>query len=43
MECFPRIHLYGEEENDQIHEEINLVVKVKLTELGKDLGLRADM
>ncbi|EED11950.1 ankyrin repeat-containing protein, putative [Talaromyces stipitatus ATCC 10500] len=41
-ECFPQIHLRGEEENDQIHEEINLVVKVKLTELGKDLGLRAN-
>ncbi|EED22542.1 Pfs, NACHT and Ankyrin domain protein, partial [Talaromyces stipitatus ATCC 10500] len=41
-EFFPQVHLRGEEENDQIHEEINLVVKVKVTELGKDLGLRAD-
>ncbi|EED17326.1 conserved hypothetical protein [Talaromyces stipitatus ATCC 10500] len=41
-ESFPQIHLRGEEENDQIHEEINLVVKAKLAELGKDLGLRAD-
>ncbi|KAE8553643.1 hypothetical protein EYB25_005025 [Talaromyces marneffei] len=41
-ECFPQIHLRGEEENDQIHKEINLVVKVKLAELGKDLNLRAD-
>jgi ankyrin repeat protein len=42
-ECFPQIHLRGEEENDQIHEEINLVVRVKLAELGKDLRLPADM
>ncbi|EED20813.1 conserved hypothetical protein [Talaromyces stipitatus ATCC 10500] len=41
-EFFPQIHLRGKEENDQIHEEINLVVKVKVTELGKDLGLCAD-
>jgi hypothetical protein len=41
-ECFPQIHLRGEEENDQIHEEINLVLKVKVTELGKDLGLPAN-
>ncbi|EED14522.1 conserved hypothetical protein [Talaromyces stipitatus ATCC 10500] len=41
-ERFPQIHLRGEEENDQIHEEINLVVRVKLAELGKDLRLRAD-
>ncbi|KAE8553411.1 hypothetical protein EYB25_004793 [Talaromyces marneffei] len=41
-ECFPQIHLRGEEENDQIHEEINLVAKVKLAELEKGLDLRAD-
>jgi ankyrin repeat protein len=41
-ELFPQIHLRGEEENDQIHKEINLVVKVKLAELGKDLHLHAD-
>ncbi|KUL83288.1 hypothetical protein ZTR_09137 [Talaromyces verruculosus] len=41
-DCFPEIRLRGEEENDQIHKEINLVVKVKMAELGKDLGLRAD-
>ncbi|KAF3389987.1 Ankyrin-3 [Talaromyces pinophilus] len=41
-ESFPQIYLRGEEENDQIHKEINLVVKVKLAELRKDLGLRAD-
>jgi ankyrin repeat protein len=38
-DCFPQIHLRGEEENDQIHEEINLVVKVSVAELGQNLGL----
>jgi hypothetical protein len=41
-ELFPQIHLRGEEENGQIHEEINLVVKVKLAERGKDIGLHAN-
>jgi ankyrin repeat protein len=41
-ERFPQINLRGEEENDQIQKEINLVVKVKVTGIGKDLGLRAD-
>ncbi|KAH8696360.1 putative ankyrin repeat-containing protein [Talaromyces proteolyticus] len=36
---FPQIHLRGEEENDQIHEEINLVVKVKVADLGERLNL----
>jgi ankyrin repeat protein len=36
---FPHIHLCGEEENDQIHEEINLVVKVKVAKLGERLNL----
>lgn len=36
---FPHIHLRGEEENDQIHEEINLVVKIKVADLGESLKL----
>ncbi|KAF3389720.1 putative ankyrin repeat protein L25 [Talaromyces pinophilus] len=39
---FPHIHLRGEEENDQIHKEINLVVKFRVAELGKNLALHAD-
>jgi ankyrin repeat protein len=37
---FPQIHLHGEEENDQIHEEINLVVKIKVAELAETLKLQ---
>jgi ankyrin repeat protein len=36
---FPHIHLRGEVENDQIHKEINLVVKVKVADLGERLEL----
>ncbi|KAH8696488.1 Pfs, NACHT and ankyrin domain protein [Talaromyces proteolyticus] len=38
---FPHIHLRGEEENDQIHKEINLVVKIKVAELDESLDLSA--
>jgi ankyrin repeat protein len=41
-ECFPQIHLRGEEENDQIHKEINLFIKVEVNKLGKELGLHSD-
>jgi hypothetical protein len=36
----PHIHLRGEDKNDQIHAEINLVVKLKVSELGERLNLR---
>jgi ankyrin repeat protein len=36
---FPQIHLRGEEENDRIREEINLVVRVKVKELSVSLNL----
>lgn len=36
---FPQIHLRGEEENDLIREEVNLVVRVKVKELGVSLKL----
>lgn len=42
-EYFPQIHLRSEEENDQIHKEINRVVKAKVTELEKNLQLATDM
>lgn len=38
--AFPQIHLRGEEENEQIHKEINIVVKMKVAELGHSLNLR---
>ncbi|KAJ5148145.1 hypothetical protein N7526_001497 [Penicillium atrosanguineum] len=34
-DSFPHIHLKGEEENDRIHEEIDLVVKIRVKELAK--------
>jgi len=39
-ESFPHIHLRGEEENDQIHKEISLVVKIRVVELGESLKLK---
>lgn len=36
---FPRIHIRGEEENEQIHDEINLIVKLRVRELGRIEGL----
>ena len=40
---FPYIHLKGEEENDQIHEEINVVVKIRVKELAEMAQLSSDM
>jgi ankyrin repeat protein len=37
---FPHIHLRGEEENDQIHKEISLVVKIRVAELGESLKMK---
>ncbi|KAL6696961.1 hypothetical protein J3F84DRAFT_407691 [Trichoderma pleuroticola] len=37
---FPRIHIRGEEENEQIHDEINLIVKLRVRELGEIEGLK---
>lgn len=39
---FPQIHLRGEEENDTIHKEINLVVKIKVANLPDTFGLTAE-
>jgi ankyrin repeat protein len=41
IESFPQIHLRGEEETTQIHDEINLVVKIRVSELTKQLKLKA--
>ncbi|KIX01605.1 uncharacterized protein Z518_09331 [Rhinocladiella mackenziei CBS 650.93] len=35
----PTIRLRGEEENDQIHQEINLVIRMRVGKLAKDLKL----
>ncbi|KAJ5160773.1 uncharacterized protein N7482_007777 [Penicillium canariense] len=34
-DAFPQLHLKGEEENDQIHEEIDLVVKMRVKDLAQ--------
>ncbi|KAJ5216887.1 hypothetical protein N7468_009895 [Penicillium chermesinum] len=41
-DSFPHLHLKGEEENDQIHQEINLVVKVRVRELAEGAALSHD-
>ncbi|CAG8262749.1 unnamed protein product [Penicillium salamii] len=40
---FPYLHLKGEEENDQIHKEIDSVVKMRIKELGKTASLPLDV
>ncbi|RJE17696.1 ankyrin repeat-containing protein, partial [Aspergillus sclerotialis] len=40
---FPHIHLQGEHENDQIHKEIDLVVKIRVQELAKASNLSTDV
>ncbi|KAJ9238315.1 hypothetical protein DTO169E5_4859 [Paecilomyces variotii] len=41
--AFPDIHLRGEMENDQIHHEIDLVIKLRVEELATTLSLRHDV
>ncbi|KAE8142341.1 purine and uridine phosphorylase [Aspergillus pseudotamarii] len=42
-DLFPHIRLQGEQENKQIHGEIDLVVKTKVKELAETSGLPADV
>ncbi|CEJ93014.1 hypothetical protein VHEMI08634 [[Torrubiella] hemipterigena] len=42
-ELFPCIHISGEDKNAQVHDEISLVVKLRVTELGKSLQLSSDI
>ncbi|KAJ5963150.1 hypothetical protein N7481_013455 [Penicillium waksmanii] len=42
-DSFPHIHIKGEEENDRIHEEIDLVVKIRVRELAETVPLSPDM
>ncbi|KAJ9210159.1 hypothetical protein DTO166G4_8248 [Paecilomyces variotii] len=41
--AFPDIHLRGEMKNDQIHHEIDLVIKLRVEELATTLSLRHDV
>lgn len=41
-DTFPHIHLKGEKENDQIHQEIDLVVKMRVKELAESAALPQD-
>jgi ankyrin repeat protein len=41
-DSFPHLHLKGEEENDQIHQEIDLVVKMRVKELAERAALSQD-
>jgi hypothetical protein len=40
---FSHVHIKGEEENNRIHEEIDLVVKIKVKELAELVPLSADL
>jgi hypothetical protein len=42
-DSFPHIHIKGEEENDQIGEEIDLVVKIRVRELAETVPLSLDV
>ncbi|GFF75843.1 purine and uridine phosphorylase [Aspergillus lentulus] len=42
-DSFPHIHLKGEEENDQIREEVNLVVRMRVKELAETASLSSDV
>ncbi|KAJ5335636.1 uncharacterized protein N7506_005572 [Penicillium brevicompactum] len=42
-DSFPHLHLKGEEENDQIHREIDLVVKMRVRELADTAPLSWDI
>jgi ankyrin repeat protein len=42
-DSFPHIHLKGEEENDQIREEVNLVVRIRVKELAETASLSSDV
>ncbi|KAJ6088033.1 hypothetical protein N7499_004215 [Penicillium canescens] len=41
-DSFPHLHLEGEKENDQIHQEIDLVVKMQVKELAERTALSWD-
>ena len=43
MDEFPNLHLKGEEENEQIHKEIDLVVKVRIEQLATAASLSQEI
>ncbi|KAJ5932852.1 hypothetical protein N7516_007341 [Penicillium verrucosum] len=42
-DSFPHIHIKGEEQNDQIHEEIDLVVRIRVRELARTVPLSPEL
>ncbi|KAJ5982086.1 hypothetical protein N7451_012186 [Penicillium sp. IBT 35674x] len=38
-DSFPHVHIKGEEENDRIHEEIDIVVKIRVKQLAEEVPL----
>ncbi|KAJ5962304.1 hypothetical protein N7501_007245 [Penicillium viridicatum] len=42
VDSFPYLYLKGEEENDQIHQEIDIIVKIRVQELAKTAALSQD-
>ena len=42
-ESFPHIHIKGEEQNDQIHKEINKVVQIRVRELAVSVPLSPEL
>ncbi|KAJ5653328.1 hypothetical protein N7490_000331 [Penicillium lividum] len=42
-DAFPHIHIKGEEQNDQIHEEIDLVVRIRVKELAEKVPLSPEL
>ncbi|CAG8164665.1 unnamed protein product [Penicillium salamii] len=42
-DSFPHIHIKGEEQNDQIHEEIDLVVRIRVKELAETVPLSPEL
>ncbi|KAJ5827865.1 hypothetical protein N7447_004628 [Penicillium robsamsonii] len=42
-DSFPHIHIKGEEQNDQIHEEIDLVVRIRVRELAETVPLLPEL
>ncbi|CAI7653375.1 unnamed protein product [Penicillium crustosum] len=42
-DSFPHIHIKGEEQNDQIHEEVNQVVRIRARELAETVPLSPEL
>ncbi|OQE34407.1 hypothetical protein PENCOP_c018G08548 [Penicillium coprophilum] len=42
-DSFPHLHIKGEEQNDQIHEEIDMVVRIRVRELAETVPLSPEL